>query len=398
MPHFTFPKRRVRTLGALTAAVAAATVLGTAASASASLSSDNWTAVTLPAGYFISNHTGVAPVSCVPHTQFCIVAVNDSAAIRGPGWAGDAILVTSDGGQTWTGYNSLPTAFYEAISISCSSTSVCGVAGEDIHGEPQVAFTTDGGKTWTDPTPADWENVDWIATSIDCVPASGCWLTGLNGPFGNFVYPILLKTWNLGASWQNFSNLPGSRTTNPATSYGLQDISCVSAAWCVAVSTADGGNSIASVLATTNGGLTWTRFPVAKINQFGSVSCVPGIGLPTCFATATTYNPQAAGDSVIVTSRTSGLSWNVDQDFGAQAAQFVSISCTDASHCWADGDTYYQPQALDGTADGGRSWSLVTSSQANTGGAGISCLSVSVCVATTDNALWVTSDDGGLTG
>jgi hypothetical protein len=99
---------------------------------------------------------------------------------------------------------------------------------------------------------------------------------------------------------------------------------------------------------------------------------------------------------VIVSSRTGARSWGVDQDFGNQNP-FYSITCADASHCWAGGNGY-QNEALDGTADGGRSWSLVTASQGNIDAGAASCLSVSVCVATTDDALWVTTDDGGLAG
>ncbi len=354
----------------------------------------------MPAGYFISYKTAVAPVSCVRHTQFCLTVASDSADIRNgnPNLIADAVLVTTDGGQTWTGYNSLPAAFYRALSISCWSASVCGAAGQDIFGEPQVAFTTDGGRTWTDPTPASWANVDWIATSIDCVSASTCWLTGLNGPFGAVVDPILLKTSDLGTSWQSFSNdLPGSQSTNPATAYALQDISCGSDTSCVAVGGPDEVNGIGTVLATYNGGRTWTRFASATIGDFQSVSCAPGIGVPTCFATGSVYDPQSgAADSVIATSRTGGVTWSVQQDFGNQSP-FYSITCTDASHCWAGGNGY-QNQALDGTADGGRSWSLVTASEGNTDEGAVSCLSVSVCVATTDNGLWVTTDDGGLAG
>ena len=398
MRYFTFVKTRLRAISTL-AAAAAAIVLGTAGPASASLSSDNWTAVPLPAGYFINFRAGVAPVSCVRDTQFCMVMTSDSAntSSSNPNLIADAVLVTTDGGQTWTGYNTLPAAFYKAVSISCWSASVCGAAGEDIHGEPQVAFTTDGGVTWTDPTPASWADVDWITTSIDCVSASTCWLTGLNGPFGDVVDPILLKTPDLGASWQDHSDLPGSQSTNPATSYGLQDISCVSAASCVAVGGPDEANGTGTVLATGNGGRSWIRFPSATIGDFNSVSCVAGIVVPTCFATGARNNPQTgAADSVIATSRTGGLLWSIAQDFGNQDP-FNSVTCADASHCWAGGNGF-QNEALDGTADGGRTWSLVTASEGNIDPGAVSCLSVNVCVATTDNGLWVTTDDGGLAG
>jgi hypothetical protein len=44
----------------------------------------------------------------------------------------------------------------------------------------------------------------------------------------------------------------------------------------------------------------------------------------------------------------------------------------------------------------GSSWSVVTPDTSNEDGY-VSCLSLSTCVAVTDNGGWVTSDDGGLT-
>jgi photosystem II stability/assembly factor-like uncharacterized protein len=73
---------------------------------------------------------------------------------------------------------------------------------------------------------------------------------------------------------------------------------------------------------------------------------------------------------------------------------FNSISCASTQNCWAGGAG--TTDALAGTSDAGSSWSVVTSDTSNEGGY-VSCLSVSTCVAVTDNGVWVTSDDGGLT-
>ena len=72
----------------------------------------------------------------------------------------------------------------------------------------------------------------------------------------------------------------------------------------------------------------------------------------------------------------------------------ISAQCTGFLNCWAGGAG--TTDALAGTSDGGSSWSVVTSDTSNEGGY-VSCLSVSTCVAVTDNGVWVTSDDGGLT-
>ena len=71
-----------------------------------------------------------------------------------------------------------------------------------------------------------------------------------------------------------------------------------------------------------------------------------------------------------------------------------SVSCATTRNCWAAGAG--SANALTGTANRGASWSTVTSDTTNEVGS-VSCLSVSTCVAVTDNGVWVTSDDGGLT-
>jgi photosystem II stability/assembly factor-like uncharacterized protein len=71
----------------------------------------------------------------------------------------------------------------------------------------------------------------------------------------------------------------------------------------------------------------------------------------------------------------------------------VPLERVEAQNCWAGGAG--STDALAGTSDGGSSWSVVTSDTSNEGGY-VSRLSVSTCVAVTDNGVWVTSDDGGL--
>jgi len=119
-----------------------------------------------------------------------------------------------------------------------------------------------------------------------------------------------------------------------------------------------------------------------------------GWALPACYAAGSENpSPQAAGSAILV-SRNGGLTWSQKQAFGYGGGYGTnSISCADASHCWVAWSG--TDNALDGTADAGVSWSTVTSDTSSEFGM-ISCLSVKVCVATTDNGLWVTDDDGGL--
>lgn len=99
---------------------------------------------------------------------------------------------------------------------------------------------------------------------------------------------------------------------------------------------------------------------------------------------------------MIAVSRDDGLTWRSQQAVPDAGWNLGSVSCADASHCWAAANGF-TTEALMGTADGGRSWTSVTQDRPDGNyGAAVSCLSVRVCVATTDARLWVTAGNGGL--
>jgi photosystem II stability/assembly factor-like uncharacterized protein len=395
----------MRLLGALACTVALAAVAVTANPAEAALTGTDWKAQKLPPGYFLDARTPFAPISCVRHTTFCMTITNDSAnpvPIKGTHMTGEAVLVSTDSGRTWTGYDTLPSplTFYRALSISCFSASACGVAGTDVHGQPAVIFTADGGKTWTDPTPASWEDVSWEDTSIACVSARACLVAGYDTLDGGAQAPFMMRTDDRGATWKTFTNLPDRTSRSPLGTYSLTSISCASARSCVAVGSyaAPDIGGYGTAIATSDGGLTWTR--PASLRSLGTlmgVSCVPtGLLLPTCYASgATTASPQGESAAVAV-SRDGGMTWSVQKVFaGMNPGDYSPISCADARHCWTAWDL--STLALAGTANAGASWSTVDSDLSNEFGY-VSCLSDSTCVATTDQGLWVTSDDGGLRG
>ncbi len=112
----------------------------------------------------------------------------------------------------------------------------------------------------------------------------------------------------------------------------------------------------------------------------------------TCFAVGNALLPPSSAESVVFVSQDGGTSWTQTGTF-ADGGWLSSISCASTQNCWAAGAG--STDALLGTSDAGNSWSTVTSDTTNEEGS-VSCLSISVCVATTDDGLWVTSDDGGL--
>lgn len=376
--------------GVLAVLTILAVVVGLADPARAALSGNDWTEQTLPANYSIGEGAPLSPVSCVPGTHSCVVIASDSANLVNGSFIGQAALVSTDAGQSWTGYATLPSTM-QITALSCASASVCWASGFAWAGGPAVAKTTNGGQTWTDMTPVAWVNVTWTPNVIDCVSATICWLAGMDGA-GGLQNPSVVKTTDGGTTWTTFTNLPTFTSSDPNGTYELDGISCVSAISCVAVGGLNEADGTATVITTTDGGATWTRSTdptLSRIEQLFGVSCLTATrGKVTCFAAGAAHE----GGSIAVLSRDEGATWGRKREFD-NTGWLNSISCASTRNCWAAGSG--TAVALNGTSDAGKSWSSVTSDTTDEDGA-VSCLSVRVCVATTDNGLWVTSDDGGL--
>jgi len=384
-------KARARVLGVLAASAALAATVISAGPAQAALSGSDWTEHALPAHYSIGEGAPLSPVSCVTGTQFCVVIASDSANLVDGTYIGQAAMVTTDSGQTWTGYP-LPTSI-RVTGVSCPSSSVCWASGTGwLSDAPQVARSVDGGQTWTDMTPAAWSSAEWWPNAIDCVSVTTCWLAGLDWA-GGLQNPAAEETSDGGATWTAFSNLPKIVSRDPNGTYELDGISCVSADSCVVVGGLNEADGTAAVISTFNGGATWIRSispTLRSMEELFSVSCLrAAYGMTTCYGAGTT---QEAAGPVAVVSLDGGAAWVESRKFD-DTGWLNSISCVTAANCWAAGAG--TTVALVGTADLGRTWAKVTSDTSNIDGS-VSCLSANVCVATTDNGLWVTSDDGGL--
>ncbi len=396
---------QARLLGALTATVTACLVPAAAAQAAvanpagpairaqsaqaATLSNDDWTQATLPAGYYVSDTP--VPVSCVPGTKFCLALPLDSAVILSDSRAGQAAAVSTNAGKSWKGYATLPPDL-TLTGLSCVSSTVCWASGTDSRGEPAVAETTDGGQAWATMTPAGWATATWWPNTIDCVSASTCWLAGQDEAHG--VAPALVETTDGGTTWTQLSNLPAITPYDPNGTYQLNGISCVSASSCVAVGGLNYSDGQAVVITTADGGSSWTLSAdptLLKSQQLFGVSCLTtAAGSVRCVAAA---DAAAAAGPVTLVSPDGGATWGHRQKFDS-TGWFSSVSCATVNRCWVAGAG--TSVALAGTLDGGTSWSTVSSDTTDQEGS-VSCLNRQVCVSAVNNALWVTQDDGGLT-
>jgi hypothetical protein len=378
----------------ITGAAIAAPVVLMASPAQAALSGTGWTAAVVPAGFDLTD-APFSPVSCVAGMHFCVVVTDDLAVQGVNGSIGQGDLVTADSGAHWTGHPIGPSASMNVLAISCPTVKVCWLAGAGPSDQPEVARTMNGGTTWKLATPADWASAaySWWPNSIDCVSATTCWLAGETA--NGIQNPAVAVTANGGRSWATLSNLPAVTPDPDGDTYALNGISCTSARSCLAVGGINGGTGPAAVISTINGGTTWslsTDPALAGLQQVFGVSCRPGPATsskPVCHAAGAAL--QATGP-VALASHDGGATWSLTPPLDS-TGWLDSVSCADAQHCWAAGAG--TTVALAGTSDGGASWSTVTSDTTNEEGQ-VSCATTTFCVATTDDALWVTTTNGGL--
>jgi photosystem II stability/assembly factor-like uncharacterized protein len=193
----------------------------------------------------------------------CIVAGTNDLVGAPAELKDNGIIATDNGGSTWM-HSSLPSSVSkrgvpEIYGLKCTTRTRCFMVGssyEDLSGEPGAVRYTgflvesiDGGRTWisSDATsPAGAQEVDQITceSAANCVAVTG----------GSTIEAVGL-----------FTTSDGARTwfpqALPASVIGLTDISCPSAIACIAVGSGipiDSREETAAVVETHDSGATWT--------------------------------------------------------------------------------------------------------------------------------------------
>ena len=234
-------------------------------------------------------------------------------------------------------------------------------------GRGSGSTTTDSTTTTSTVATADqsWATNSSYASSslnlsgIACPSATQCYAVGETA----FKSAMVLASTNGGASWsQQNVQIPGALTA----------VACWSSSSCIAV----GGTTAAS---TTDGGTTWTP------RQLGS-NALTGVTCPsasTCLAVGSDA-PQTSGcdSGVAYATHNGGQSWSP-----SATHCFVpsGISCATATSCMMSG-THTTGNANYGavlrSSDGGKDWrSADVLSQPNTELTDVACPSRAVCVA-----------------
>ena len=232
-------------------------------------------------------------------------------------------------------------------------------------------------------------------SSVSCVNASDCWAVSTAAPGGG-----VLVTSDGGASGWSAQSVP---VQNGDTSGNLTGISCADTSHCVAVGYAKTSTTETAIIdATTNGGSTWVaQTTPTGFQSLGSVTCV---NASDCWATgvATTGVPS------IIATTDGGGTWSTqiglegtDAMFGNGSTQ--AIACANTQDCWAVGSTVVSSAvepAIIATSNGGTTWGpqLVPFNSGSL--LAVSCANASVCTAVgtngnSSNSVVVSTVNGG---
>ena len=262
-------------------------------------------------------HIGMNAISCPGALSVCYVA-------------GEWGLVgkTTDRGATWSATSLGMQRNFDAIN--CPSSTWCVAVGQN----GLIEITHDGGGTWTQ----EQSGTSWVLTSVTCPYPTSCLVSGLDG--------TIVGTSDGGLSWQLRLGLLHD---------DLFGISCAPGTLtCAAV----GANS--TIFTTTDGFNTYRVVNNAPIAQFQSVAC------PT---TLVCYVGGVAGKVLKTTDFFS--TWS-QQSYTSTASLF-SISCSSSTACAAIG--FGENSAL--TTTDGATWTVT---KVGGGLASVSC-PVADCIA-----------------
>ncbi len=350
-----------------------------AALASTQNGGTSWQVLPLPTNFSItsadSNALVLDALAC-PSATTCLILGEDSTTQH------PELARTSDRGLHWK-VIALPAAFAEsdssflAPSIACLTVTVCLAATGSDPNSGAILSTTNAGSTWqakkTTTFPLVW---------ISCASSKACGALGGGS---------LLSTINGGTSWQSHSL--------PANSSQADQIACSAAASCLAA-----GSATNEIWRTSNRGATWHSTTLPKSFGVQSMSC----GTAAICEAVRANTPTSA----IWRTTDSGATWKVqstpavtDGFSKANAASDTldTIVCRGAKDCLIGGHTqaeqisFYVFGFLLGTVNGGQTWAQRPLPQGLGELAGISCVSTAQCEAVGSHPAGVfvgTSDSG----
>lgn len=306
--------------------------------------------------------------------------------------------VSHDGGRTWQP-SILPGDVAATTLVTCVSATWCAAGGgladpatgDPVAGkvmrDPELLVTSDGGASWTMhavPIPPDIQQLPaygslpaettyWPATidAISCSAPNVCDVVAhvLNSAAGSGLTPdqlLFASTADGGVTWKTtvFPELSDESgyEVEPAGGVGIASLSCATASTCVAFARLAGFNpseTAYDVWRTSDGGQTWKEARLATGPFVGPSSTVTCPDATTCWA-GPVFQGSDYLHGVLFRSTDGGATWtsiamppSSDTASTGQlqaGAQWDALACISASTCFVAGP------GVDVTTDAGTTW------------------------------------------
>ncbi len=330
---------------------------------------------------------------------------------------GATVIVTADGGATWT-VQPIPATVGYLSGISCSDRRHCTAVGQTTqtsNGQGAIITTGNGGANWNAATlPAGILDI----TAVNCQLNLRCLAIGTTAAGTAALAPSTAQP-----GWVQVGSLPPTLT-------GATSISCPDAqhCWVTAHVAVDVDHVAGQVAVTTNGGATWaTTAAPSGVGYLNDIVCARGpgaTGRPPSASTTSSSNPEPtivsptttaplpstttttepagvpgawcaavgtseatvtgtrAGHAVVLTTANGGMTWS-PQPVAPGAATLMGVSCTAVNSCVAVGTAVaLEPQAgvVVLTGSSGHPWRRAAGVFAPQALTAVSCTSTSRCV------------------
>lgn len=241
----------------------------------------------------------------------------------------------------------------------CGSSSGGGVANAPSSTASAPA-PVDVATTWTKQDPSSAASSAGFF-GVSFVDAAHGWAVGFTANDYEST-AVILATSDGGATWK------AQQPSGGGKGVGLTSISFVDAehGWAVGVQMRNGGDMTPVILATSNGGATWTAQDADAVDGEVELRSVSFVDAAHGWAVGYIFTGPAP---VILATSDGGANWKAQDASGAGThAELNSVAFTDATHGWAVGynDEGRTPLIL-ATSDGGATWKAQDASSAGPG-------------------------------
>jgi photosystem II stability/assembly factor-like uncharacterized protein len=276
--------------------------------------SDGWAVGSDPGVAVHTSNGGATWLPATLPTSPAPLLAGVAFADAGHGWivgGGGAIFGTTDGGQGWTAQGVGETS--ETLrNVACSGDDDAWAVGE----AGTILATTDGGQTWSPQSVSGLDASSYSLTGVAFADTQTGWAVGFHSVYGDPLTSVILATTDGGVTWtaQNGSPLSGCE---------LREVACSgpSDAWVV------NGVGVGSGMYRKTSGGTWSYTNLTDVAPSGLLS--------VAFADAK-HGWACGWDGEMVATTDGGVTWKA-QDSGT--GQFLyGIACADAQHAWTVGE------------------------------------------------------------